>query len=713
MNTGWRTFFVSALFGINISILVGVAIAAWASKAKLSMSRESVQQLNRLDLGMSDLERLIIDTETGQRGFLITGDEDFLEPFMKARGDKKELLQNLEEQVVEFPVLSASLESAVSKVEERDAELLEAVQIRLLEGFEMSQSAIRAEVRKDLTNAVRAEVRGMRSTLSLMIEEAERKFQKTLSRVTLVMNLAAFFALGTGIIGVGLLLGSLREQGRVREMEKEKDAAQRADREKSKFLASMNHEIRTPLNAMLGFTELLEAEVSSTRGKRFLSAISKSGASLAELINDILDLSKIESGILELDEAPVSVSDFARGITLLFESEAAGSGIKFSVEVDEACPEILVLDSMRLRQIMVNLVGNAFKFTEAGRITVRFFSSEVTKGQACTFFVEVSDTGRGIPEDKMATIFKPFEQVDLLDEMQGGTGLGLSISRELVFLMSGTLEVESNVGEGALFRVILPNVEQCDHLSLEHVQDYEGWHLNQLSASKILVVDDNPYNRDLIEGFFEESHHALAFAGNGLEALQKLERQRFDLVLMDIRMPVMDGEVARQRMLENPDWSGIPVIAITASSLLKEERRLRESFEGYIRKPFTGLRLFSALKDVLSSAEGNRLKERNNTETKAVSTPVPEGDHTELVNSLGELYEAEWEELTSAMVFSEVLSVAQVIDDLAKQYDVEALSDYAGELVSMTERFDQSGLERKLAEFSGIITEISGVEREA
>lgn len=432
----------------------------------------------------------------------------------------------------------------------------------------------------------------------------------------------------------------------------------------------MNHEIRTPLIAMRGFTALLDGEVDSVRGRRSLSAISRSGEALAELINDILDLSKIESGMLDLEEEPFLIQSFAKGLELLFEGEAKSGDLQLILKVDLDRPEVVTADRMRLRQILINLVGNAFKFTEEGSITVRFGVRKVAPGDgSCTLLIAVTDTGCGIAPDRQEAIFKPFQQAKVSDEMKGGTGLGLSISRELTALMGGLLELESTPGKGSAFRIILPDIPTGG--SAPAPVEAQEADFNRLTPSRILVVDDNAYNRDLMEGFFEGTHHEFAFARNGMQALEAMWETAFDLVLVDIRMPVMDGREARGEILEDPALQETPVIAATASSLLKEEKRLRRIFDGYLRKPFTGAKLFATVQEVVGSVRD----EDPEVPPPAVLAPeesLPEepsglkGSSPALQKSAREIQERTWESLTSAMVFGEVRAVDEELQVLGE-----------------------------------------------
>ena len=477
----------------------------------------------------------------------------------------------------------------------------------------------------------------------------------------------------------------------------------------------MNHEIRTPLNAMLGFSELLETEVETERGMRFLKSIQTSGESLAELVNDILDLSKIESGALELDPEPVRVGEFVTSIEAMFSSLAEEKGLEFLCRKSESCPEILVFDALRLRQIIVNMIGNAIKFTETGFIRMEFAAENVGENKS-DVVIRVKDSGRGIEADKLDQIFQPFKQANRSDEMRGGTGLGLSICRELAELMNGTVYAESEIGSGSTFIVELPDVEIGESAEVTFsVKD--GRHdFNELPASKILVVDDNPYNRDLIGGFLEETHHQVFFATNGVEGLRAMRKEIPDVVLMDIRMPVMSGDEAREKMKQDEVLADIPVIAVTASSLLRQEKRLRKQFDGYLRKPFSGSRLYDGIREALG-----RTPVRDRSQDSEQTSPRKEDPRErfnateivgrkELIGELQTLYRERWESLTSAMVFSDVFAVAELLFELGEKHHSSLVLQYSQELRRCADNFDQAGLEKLLTRFHNVIEEIEGGE---
>lgn len=709
---------VAILFGLTVVMLLVIAFVSWRSRDGLNRAQEKVRDLGRIDFQISEVRRVVIDAESGQRGFIITGIDEFLEPYNRAQFEKDSILKGFQEKIESYPEIEKDLPELLKLISLRDKDLEKTIKVRRSADLNEISGIVAAEDSKIRTDKIREILRKMRSFLRSEMDNAAIEFRARVDRVALVMNYAAGSALSLGLLGLIFLLGHLRDQIRYIELQRDKESAERSDREKSRFLASMNHEIRTPLNAMLGFSDLLENEVSSERGKKFLLAIQTSGASLAELINDILDLSKIESGSLEISLEPVNLQEFARGVQLIFEEQAINAGLEFGAAISEDCPEVILMDGLRVRQILINFIGNAFKFTNSGAIDL-YITSTLTKESGYDFLFSVKDTGRGVPSEMQKIIFEPFKQAEKGDEMRGGTGLGLSISRELARLMGGRITLESIEGVGSDFRLILPgviaaSVDESSSRSSAVKADFA-----ELPKSKILIVDDNPMNRDLIAGYLESSNHEMSFAENGVEALEKMRSSPPDLVLMDIRMPVMSGDQARAIMLEDEYLAGIPVIAVTASSLLKQERRLRRSFDGYIRKPFSRSTLFEEMRDVLGKRstepvllEGppsrpSEIQGFGGDGMKLRDSEIRKESIAALTEKLRSIQDYRWDHLVRAMIFSDIHSVSYELRELSTEFDSPEVRIYADKMKSLADSFDLAGIEELLSQFERLIDKLS------
>ena len=378
------------------------------------------------------------------------------------------------------------------------------------------------------------------------------------------------------------------------------DQAEEANRAKSEFLANMSHEIRTPMNAVIGYTELLERSVSDPREQGYLAAIKAGSRSLMTLINDILDLSRVEAGKMRLEYGPLDLARLMEDVRHIFEIRAREKGLTLTFELADDLPGVMVLDETRLRQILFNLVGNAIKFTDSGEVRVRA-SWQETETPVLT--LEVSDTGIGIPESQQECIFDSFEQqTGQSNRRYGGTGLGLAISRKLVEMMNGELSVESEPERGSVFRIRLHDVETA--LASPDVSSESVPVAYRFDGGRVLIVDDNPVNRQLVRDVLEPEGLVVEEAENGRVAIDRAKESLPGVVLMDIRMPVMDGFAARSAFEQDPMLSGIPVVALTASVMTSEAARIREAgFDGYLHKPVSRQDLLAELACYLDYAE--------------------------------------------------------------------------------------------------------------
>ncbi len=389
-----------------------------------------------------------------------------------------------------------------------------------------------------------------------------------------------------------------------------KIAAEAANRAKSEFLANMSHEIRTPMNAVIGFTELLDTLITDSTQRSYLEAIDTGGRNLLTLINDILDLSKIEAGKLEIHHEPTRVTAIFNEVQQVFRQKLADKPLEYLVDIAPDIPKYLLLDDVRVRQILLNLVGNAIKFTEQGYIKVSVSilptptPSRVGKG-LLDLIITVEDSGIGIPESHQYTIFETFTQQDGQSTRHyGGTGLGLAITKQLVEMMHGTISLKSEVNKGSRFTIALKDVAVCAaRLEPTHGQSVDVKQI-VFERATILAVDDVPHNRALIAGFVQDTALDFIEAENGEQSLVCAREQHPDLILMDLRMPVMDGYEATKRIKGCEDLRHIPVIALTSTVLKEAHKKMQvHGFDGYLRKPVMRTELFQELLRFLPHVE--------------------------------------------------------------------------------------------------------------
>jgi PAS domain S-box-containing protein len=387
-----------------------------------------------------------------------------------------------------------------------------------------------------------------------------------------------------------------------------RQVADQSNKAKSAFLAHMSHEIRTPMNAVLGCTQLLLNDQSfSTRQTELLQTIERSGGHLLNLINDILDISRIEAGQVTLNETVFCLPDLLEEIKAVFRLPAENKGLRFFMDYDEDLPHYVLADCGKLRQILVNLIGNAVKFTEMGSVVLRAhtdLTTEKTAGTPAMFnlLFEVEDTGPGIRREDLDKIFIPFEQTATAVK-DGGTGLGLSISSKLVQLMGGQLTVESTTGQGSRFRFHLPiqSSEITPQQERVETQRIIGLAFEKgAETSRILVVDDSETNRTYLRKTLEMTGFEVIEASNGREAVDAFELYSPHAVLMDIQMPVMDGLEATRRLKATEKGRITPIIAITGNAFEDDRQQgIAVGMNAYLYKPFSAEALFRILKKCL------------------------------------------------------------------------------------------------------------------
>ncbi|MFP7655326.1 ATP-binding protein [Chryseobacterium proteolyticum] len=429
------------------------------------------------------------------------------------------------------------------------------------------------------------------------------------------ISILILLILSGSVVGYHILRQFKRQRLLISELDIAEKKALVAAQTKENFLANMSHEIRTPLSGILGFTNLLQKRPLDEISAEFVSSIQRSGENLMAIINDILDLSKIEAGMMRITPGIFSINGLVNSVETFFTERAREKGLTLSSTIDTSIPDTLIGDATRLTQILVNLIGNAIKFTHQGNIFIEIYSKQQTKKEAVLGF-KISDTGIGIDKEKLTEIFERFNQgEDSTTRNYGGTGLGLSIVKSLILLQNGNIEVSSEPGKGTTFHFYIPYGIAEEQLTVLPAADPHYFKDKSNTPLKVLVVDDNVINQSLMKHLLSQWNIDFHITSNGLGAVSYLKSNACDLVLMDIQMPHMDGYAATQKIREELRLD-IPIIAMTAHALAGErERCLSRGMNEYISKPVNEEELF-----MLISKFGSKEKNKNEKKTENPSS---------------------------------------------------------------------------------------------
>ena len=495
---------------------------------------------------------------------------------------------------------------------------------------------------------------------------------------------------------------------KIEERTAELDAANKA---KSEFLANMSHEIRTPMNAILGYAELLGSMLEEKTHRDYLESIKSSGRSLLTLINDILDLSKIEAGRLELQLEYVNSKSFFAEFERIFSLKVSQKGLKFILDISSGTPDGLYVDEVRLRQIILNLIGNAVKFTDSGSITLKVFTtnpqisvySNDKVEEYIDLVIEVSDTGIGISEEVQKQIFNPFVQGQGQSvKKYGGTGLGLAITQRLVTLMNGTIVLKSVINKGSTFIINIPEVF--------YLRDFEKreqeFHIDPAKVifekATILIADDVEHNRRYLIDSLSKTDIKLVEADNGRTALTLAGKIKPDLIITDIRMPIMDGFELLDNLKADAGLKDIPVIAYSASVMKAQSDRIKKSeFAGLLIKPVQITELYIELMNNLRykvldtndqdkiSLESNKLQEIE--------------DLSGLIRSLETTLKDIWMTFEIRQPIEDVLEFGNKLARLGKEHNSSFVSNYGEELINAADNFNIEGILNQLKRYPVLI----------
>ncbi len=633
---------------VGLAALTAVALTTVGlAVVVLTVLGERVDRANDMLSALQDGHIAMLNQETGLRGFLVTRESRFLEPYVKGAADLAETdatLRRLGADDEQLADALADLQAAEQRFVTEWAQPVLTAQPAVGDMVALDELLKRDKLRFDAYRAVEADARvlveeqrraamdlqrgvviagavlslAVAASVAVAVRRANRKLTETLLPPTQrVRETLAALAAGdverrapengpeelrdiagdVNALGQALHDRNLLVEARERELMAARDDAERAGQAKTAFLATMSHEIRTPLNAVLGLTDLLLTTELTGEQRSHLETVSRSGDSLLMLINDILDFSKIEAGELDLEQAPFQLDEVVYDVAQLLAPQAAGKGLDLLVDIPGECAWRMVGDSARLRQVVMNLIGNAVKFTSQGQVVV-VLTSDGGPGEDGTLLCRLSviDTGIGIAPEQQHRLFRSFSQGDAsITRSYGGTGLGLAISQRIAQAMGGGITVYSDLGAGSTFTVsvrLAPATAVPDSAAAA-----------DLAGRRLLVVDDNPTNLRIVEHQLERFGAGAVLVGSGAEALALIDAgERFDACLLDLHMPGMDGHELATRLREHPATAGTPLVLLSSSTVLHAAGPT--PFDARLHKPVRPARLAETLLSLLRPGAG-------------------------------------------------------------------------------------------------------------
>ncbi|MEE4255401.1 MAG: PAS domain S-box protein [Bacteroidales bacterium] len=493
-------------------------------------------------------------------------------------------------------------------------------------------------------------------------------------------------------------------------LKKAKERAEQANKTKSEFISNISHEIRTPLNSIIGFSEMLTGHLEDPKLKEYAASIRSAGDSLLMLINDILDLSKIEAGRIDIKPEPVDLKAVITEISQVFAVKLAKKNLDFIIDVDDDVPAFLMLDKVRIRQVLFNLIGNAVKFTPSGyiRLVVHILDKD-REDDKYNLQIKVEDSGIGIDKASHESVFDSFVQLDnQADSGTEGTGLGLPITRRLVEMMNGEIHLHSAVGSGSSFIIDLPGLDKAS--SHDEDENPSKDKCVDLHGIRVLLVDDSTINRMFVRDNLINCGVIVEEAVNGKHALEKISEFSPDLILLDIMMPVMDGYEAIIKIRKNPATAGLPVLALTALAMKDDIERIKTSgFDDFLIKPFH----IEELYEKITSLQLYERKSNKETLTPGIMEVLSDMDYLQGLSKAIEHIEQQlmplWETAVDLKEFKTIRNFAESIHHLGSELEIHLLADYGDKLLMFCDNYDIEKIDANLAIFPEYLSKMKEI----